>query len=440
MPEIKSDPPNAAVTPPAEGRPPAVPPPASPGQTRICPAPEMAKAPTTLPEPESAAVAGMPATPEHSPFAATPSRALRPQARTNYIWIVLPLVALLAILAVFLFQPKEKTKGTPLSAGNPESNSTDDLSNYSAFVAQNKALIEKAPEQLLTDEAFAGQAPLAVGAAGPLVSPEIDPQLAALVDALRVRVQVMQGSQSQRRNNVVTLVSKGEFRGFKVQAMERIENGRIVAEEATVITPRNGVLKTVGRVLSALQKADHAAVISEVQAAGMEFSPLPAADSGKSFRGQLILKQYWGKPIAANRLIAEKKAGLVSLGLPLPMLKSRIDASDSILKRKILINDAYHDVYKVSDQGGNPLFFVYEKEGAVLGIWVVSESFKTPMGIGIGSSLDQIRLHYPVVTLSRSREKTPFAKVEGIDGILVLQGGKEKRVIAILIGSSPEFN
>ena len=126
--------------------------------------------------------------------------------------------------------------------------------------------------------------------------------------------------------------------------------------------------------------------------------------------------------------------------MPLAQLKSRIVATDSVLKRKVLINDVYHDVYKISDQGGNPLFFVYEKTEKVLGIWVVSESFKTGKGIGINSSLDQIRINYPAITLSRSEKKIPFVKVDGVAGILIIQNEGEKKVVAILIGDSPEFN
>jgi hypothetical protein len=261
--------------------------------------------------------------------------------------------------------------------------------------------------------------------------------LAALADAFKVRVQVMQGSQELMRDKAVTQVTKGDFRGFKVQALAKLENGRVVNEETMLTTPKNGVIKTVNRVLTIIQRTDADGLSSEVRAAGLEFLPLPGE---KEFRLQLRVMRDWGKPVSADRLIAGENVGRVALGMPLAQLQSRIAAGDSILKRKVLINEAYHDVYKVMDQGGDPLFFVYEKEGRVLGIWVISEVFKTGRGVGISSSLDQVRIHYPVVRLLRSAKKTPYVKVEGVSGMLIIQGERDKKVVAILVGDSPEFN
>jgi hypothetical protein len=95
--------------------------------------------------------------------------------------------------------------------------------------------------------------------------------------------------------------------------------------------------------------------------------------------------------------------------------------------------------YKVTDQGGEPLFYVYERDGKVLGISIINEFFKTVQGIGINNTLDQIRLHYPQVKLAYSGKKTPFVRVAGVDGIFIIQGAGDKRVISILIGESPEF-
>jgi hypothetical protein len=362
--------------------------------------------------------------------------ATRP-TRWNQAWVIFPVAVLLVLVVLITIRSRSAVPAPGKVAAPQVEEAQPDLSNYSAFVAKNKALLAQPTAQVLNDEPFAGQSPLAVGPNGPLVSSEIDPQLAALADALKIRVGIMGGRQVLAKGSDVTRLVRGDFRGFRVQAFEKLVNGRVVAEETLVTTPKGGVIRTTGRILTALQRIDHAGLLAELRTAGMEFSPLPGRES---CRGQLRLLSYWGKPIADERLISGANVGRVSLGMPITGLQSRIAASDSILRRKVLINDLYHDVYKVMDQGGNPLFFVYERDGKVLGIWVVSESFKTGIGVGINDSLDKIRIHYPAVALSRSRENTPFIRVAGVAGMLIIQDEGDKRVVAILIGDSPEFS
>ena len=209
------------------------------------------------------------------------------------------------------------------------------MRNYSAFVAQNRALLERrSADTVLTDEPFAGQAPLAARASGPLVSPEADPQLAALVDAFSIRVHVMQGSQSFVRNRTLTRITKGELRGFKVQASERVEDGKVIAEEAQVVTPRNGLIRTVGRVLAVLQKTDLAGVLAEVRQAGMEFSPLPATDGDRMSRVQLRFARPWGKAVPGELLIAGNGVGGLALGMPVSEIKNHLPASCGVLEKK----------------------------------------------------------------------------------------------------------
>lgn len=356
-------------------------------------------------------------------------------------WIMIAVIALLVMILVILgFRSRRQVR--PGAPGNEAARAQEnsDLSNYTAFVAKNRALLEeKSAETTLTDEPFAGKVPLATRASGPLASPEIDVQLAALVDAFRIRVRVMQGSQSFVRNQMASRVTRGEFRGFKVQALEKQDNGRIVAEEAQLITPRNGLVKTVGRVLAVLQKTDLAGVLAEIKAAGMDFSLIPALAGETQVRGMLRITGPWGKALPRELLISGNGVGGLKLGVPVSEIKNRFLANYSILKRKILVKDSYYDVYKVMDQAGEPLFYVYERDGKVWGISIIDESFQTGQGIGINSTLDQIRLHYPLVKLAYSGKKTPFVRVDGVDGIFIIQGEGEKKVISIQLGESPEF-
>ncbi len=356
-------------------------------------------------------------------------------------WIMIAIVSLIVMVLLFLgIRPRRQASQGSAGVEAAINQENVDLSNYNEFVAKNKALIQQTySEMILTAEPFAGQAPLAVRDSGPLVSAAADPQLAALVDAFCIRVQVMQGSQALDRDRSLSRVTRGEVRGFRVQALEKIDNGKIVAEEAQITTPRNGLVKTVGGVLATLQKTDLQGVLGELRAAGMEFSPLPAAGGEKVFRGQLRFIAPWGKALPGELLIAGDGVGDLNLGTPVNRMRSRLPAAYNILKRRVLVKDAYHEVYKVTDQGGEPLFYVYERDNRVWGIAIISEVFKTAQGMGIQNTLDQMRLHYPQVKLAYSGKRNPFVRVDGVEGIFILQGEDDKKVISILIGESPEF-
>jgi len=429
---------NVPSIPPAPIQPPAVPP-SDLDRTPTYPGPGIVSVPAQGPGAASVPAGTVPTIPAVKPND-VPSPYVAKPARSNNNWIMIAVVALLVLILVVLGFRSQRRGNREDPAVPASSAENPELPNYSDFVARNKALIEqKYSEMILTDEPFAGQAPLAAGAGGPLDSAEADPQLAALVDAFRIRVRIMQGSQTLVRNQAQTLITKGDFRGFKIQAIERRENGRVVSEEAQLTTPRRGLIKTSSRVLVALQKTDLRGVLSELQVAGMEFSTLPSLAEGTQIRGQLRSIGHWGKAVPKEFLISGRGVGGLTLGVPVARLQSILPPTFGVLKRKVLVNDAYHQVYKVTDPGGEPLFYVYERDGKVLGISIINESFKTVQGIGINNTLDQIRLHYPQVKLAYSGKKTPFIRLAGVDGIFIIQGGGDKKVISILIGESPEF-
>jgi len=365
-----------------------------------------------------------------------PLPAAKPALPKNLWWLAAAVLTLLVVLVIAAIGNRGKTESETPAVQSTEK--TEDLSNYTAFIAENKELIEKKPsEQVLTAEPFAGEAPLAVREGGPLSSRAGDPQLAALAEALMKRVRIMHGYRDTEAKGQVVRSTKGEYRGFRVNAQEKRMNGAAVHSEIIVSTPGKGVVRTVNRILQQLDRTDLNGMLSEVHAAGLETIPLAAG--GDVFRVQLRPVRPWGKPVAAEWLIAAKTVGAISLGLPVDRIKGNLAPATQVLKRKILVNDAYYDVYKATDASGEPLFYAYEKAGRVWGISVVSPAFRTVNGIGIGSSLDQMRISYPEVRLAHSERKTPFARVQGVDGIFIFHSDTRQEVVAILIGESPEF-
>jgi hypothetical protein len=270
-----------------------------------------------------------------------------------------------------------------------------------------------------------------------------------MVDALKIRLKVSVDSKAISRGNTVTTVSKGDFRGFKISIEEKTENQNMFSEDTTVTTPQKGFIRTINHVLESIKGSDLASFSTELRNAGLEIIKLPLQPGNNTFRVQLKTKSIFGKPVANDLLISGKSVGKISLGMPTAQLETMLLSSYIVLKRKVLVNDIYYDVYKILDQSNEPLFFIYENKGRVWGISIISEIFKTEMGIGIGSDLGNMRISYPLVNVGISEKKIPFVKIDDVDGLFVIQKEgvdfikqifpNKNKIISILIGNSLEF-
>jgi hypothetical protein len=372
-------------------------------------------------------------------------------SQPSLIWISLSIILIfLAVLLLLIMQARQKNKIFKPLPGK-QANETGEIdSSDTGNISKNKlARQDTMPILALADDEFAGQAPIVVKASGPVISAEIDPELAAMVDALKIRLKILEESKSTGRGNTVTKITKGDFRGFKINIEEKIENQNTFSEEITVITPKKGFIKTVNRVLESVRESDLERFALELQNAGLEIIKPPLQPGSKIFQVQFKVVSIFGKPVAGDLLISGKSVGKISLGMPTAQLENMLLSSYIVLKRKVLANDIYYDVYKILDQSNEPLFFVYENKGRVWGISIISEIFKTDKGIGINSSLGNIRTNYPRVNLGISEKKTPFVKIDGVDGLFIIQNegvdfikqifSSKTKVISILIGNSLEF-
>jgi hypothetical protein len=372
-------------------------------------------------------------------------------SQSAIIWISLSIILIfLAVIILLITQARQKSKILrPLTGEQIEAEGEVGSNGVGSVLRSKLARQADKPILLLTDDEFAGQAPTVVKATGPVISTDIDPELAAMVDALKIRLKISADCRSTSRGNTVTNVYKGDFRGFKIDVEERIENQSTFFEETTVITPKKGFIKTVNRVLDSIRESDLERFAVELRNAGLEIIRLPLQPGNKVFKVQFKAVSIFGKPIAGDFLISGKSVGKISLGMPTTQLETMLLSSYIVLKRKVLVKDTYNDVYKVLDQSNEPLFFVYENKGLVWGISIISDLFKTEKGIGINSNLGDIRINYPRVNVGISEKKIPFVKIDGVDGLFVIQNegvdiGKhifpsKTKVISILIGNSLEF-
>ncbi|MCJ7525837.1 MAG: hypothetical protein MUP71_11560 [Candidatus Aminicenantes bacterium] len=448
MTEMKSSEKNALPVSADPGQPPTGIP-ADPEQAKTVQAAESGKLPKQADEKETAA--------NHPPLPAVDAMPMATQPEQSksslpmrMIWILSAVVVLLVVLFFIIGRPRQKKDTNKIPDQEPKQEEKSSISDYASVISKNLLIGEpQYSETILTDDAFAGQVPGSVKASGPVISQDIDPQLAALADAFKKRLELLQGSQMVVRGNAQTKITKGEFRGFKINAIEKIENQNVVSSEITVTTPKHGYIKSLDNVLETVKETDFSRFGVEIQDAGLEFFALPAPLAGKAVRMQLRSIRFFGKPIPGELLISGKSVSRITLGMPVAQMEKLFIESHIVLKRKILVNDVYFDVYKILDQSNEPLFYVYENKGKVWGISLISEIFKTEKGIGIGSNLGMMRINYPQIKLNHSEKKTPFVQLEGVDGLFIIQGDgidftkkvfpNGNKVISILIGNSPEF-
>jgi hypothetical protein len=367
------------------------------------------------------------------------------------IWILLAIVPILFILLLLIVSQSKQGNELPTQVPNTQENEVNaNDSGVSGIISKSKTLrLEKFQILLLVDDDFAGKAPMEVNSSGPLVSIEKDPEIAALVDALKTRLEILEGSKTTIRGNIVTKQSSGIFRGFKINTMERTENQNILVDETIVITPQKGIIKTVNHVLDSIRESDFERFSAELQNAGLEIVRLPVQPDNKTVRMQLKCNKFIGNPISSDFIISGNSVGKITVGMSTVQMETLLVSSFIVLKRKVLVNDIYYDVYKVLDQNNDPLLYVYENKGKVWGISIISEKFRTDRNIGIGSSLGNIRINYPQVRLGYSEKKTPFLLLESVNGLFIIQSEavdfsqrifpNETKVISILIGDSPEF-
>jgi tetrahydromethanopterin S-methyltransferase subunit F len=372
-------------------------------------------------------------------------------SQSQIIWISFSIILVFLVIYFWLIMQGRHKKNILKPAAGGQFEEAAETSGLDTGNLLKNRLARQAvrPDLLLTDDEFAGLAPTAVKASGWVISAATDPELAAMVDALKKRSQIFANSQSINRGNIVTKVSKGEFRGFKINVEEKLENQRVLSEEVVVTMPKKGYIKTVNRTLESIRESDLERFVLELKNAGLEIIKLPVQPGSKFLQVQIRAVSNFGKPVAADLLLSGKRVGKISLGMPTAHLENMLLSSYVILKRKVLVNDIYHDVYKVLDQSNEPLFFVYEKNSLVWGIAIISENFKTDKGIGIGSSLGDIRVNYPRVKVGISDKKIPFVRIDDVDGLFVVQNDgvdmirrifpSKTKVISILIGNSLEF-
>ncbi len=302
----------------------------------------------------------------------------------------------------------------------------------------------------LSHELFQGTAPLKVKEKGPVISEENDPEIAAIGDALRIRVESILGSKTRTRRGIETKTTSGKFHGFKVTNTFQRKDDQVIRNETSIVTPSRGWVLIKGNILEAIRKIDYEKFHRELEAAGIEVVKTPLTDEG-IITVQLRVTKLYGRPVKPEFLIGSSSVGGVKLGMPIKMLGSVLPPNKYIvIEKEILHEDKFYDTYKVCDLRTEPLFFVNAKDNNVWGIQVVSDRFKTARGLGIGNTLAEFRINYlenTDIKIGATPGGVPFVSINEVKGMFLLQEKginfvtqvfpNNAKITYVLLGNSP---
>ena len=301
---------------------------------------------------------------------------------------------------------------------------------------------------MLAGAKLSGEARLQVRAKGPLISDDKDPEVAAVGEALRARVEMLNGVKIKRarRGDSITETTAGVFLGFRVNST-RIKSGdQVTKDEIIVTTPSRGIFVVRNNVLDAWRNCDYEKILGDLQASGIKVIKKTDPERG-IVNVQLRVTAAGNVTIDNDLLISRQKVGRLELDMTIRQMKSVFPVNYGYVKKRIEYDNEFYNIIKVFDDKGTPLFFVNEKDNKVWGIQIISGKYKTGKGIGVGSTLGSLKIYYPKPRIWSTRDSAPLVSVEGITGVFILQNvgvdfvrqifPDNVKIDSILIGGSP---
>lgn len=376
--------------------------------------------------------------------------------------LMVVVVVLLAVMVYFMFDKDDvpTPAGTTDTTGRQPAMVTEDMQppDEETTTGTETETVRPAPAKTeapppvypLPDDEFQGAAPMEVREEGPVLSETSDPEIAAIADAFKIRVEIVGGTKTTTRAGIETTVTSGNFQGFNIVNTFQQKGEEVIKNETVIITPSRGKVAIKENFLDSVKKTDYETFRQELETSGIEVIKKELPEEGV-ISVQLRVTELFGKPVNPEFLIGPGSVGAVKLNMPVDKMKSALPSGKyTVVDKRMLQDDTYYNTYKVLDRWNNPLFFVTEQAGKVWGIRVLSDKYKTAKGIGLGDTLNKFRIFYlksGKVTASATPGGAPFISVEGEQAKFFLQGDGlnfEKQVFPgnlkvsdILLGGSP---
>lgn len=305
------------------------------------------------------------------------------------------------------------------------------------------------PKVVISEEDLIGSAKLAIREQGAVVSVEKDPEIAALGEAFRKRVEVTQGitRAAPAKDGTVTETIRGVFQGFRINSARVKKQKNTLKDEIVVSTPSRGVLVVKDNVLDGLRNTTYEQLYRDLEQSGIRV--LKETDEAKGtvnirFR---VIRGRGVSSIVNEFLIAGQRVGYIDVNMTIAQMEAAFPKSYRAVRKRLSHEGEFYNVIKVFDSQQNSLFFVYEKDNKVWGIQLISSKFKTRSGIGIGNTLGDLRIYYSAPRIWAANQNVPLVSVTGVGGIFVLESEgtdfakrifpNSAKIVSIILGGSP---
>ncbi|MCK4766680.1 MAG: hypothetical protein KAW12_31095 [Candidatus Aminicenantes bacterium] len=367
--------------------------------------------------------------------------------------LILLVLLIFAILMYHLNTEREKellTANLDVSAPAAVTQPADNEDAVSRAVGPTTAPQKVVPKKVtLSEEDLTGSAKLAIRDQGALISVEKDPEIAAVGEAFRKRVEMIHGFKrtTAPKDGTVTETARGVVQGFRINSTRVKKQKNIIKDEIVISTPSRGVFVVKNNVLDGLRNTTYEKLYRDLEQSGIRV--LKDTDSAKGivkirFR---VTRSSGGSSTVNEFLITGQRLGKIEVDMTIAQMEAAIPKEYRFVRKRLSHEGEFYNVIKVFDEKQNSLFFVYEKDHKVWGIQVISNKFKTRNAIGIGSTLGDIRIYYARPKIWSANENVPLVSVSGIDGIFVLESEgtdfdrrvfpNSAKIVSIILGGSP---
>ena len=358
--------------------------------------------------------------------------------------LVIAAVAVLVIIFLIFFllksKPQDTAQGSPTKDDTIKKSSTQTPPSGGDHTKENKTWN-------LSNEIIQGSSPMKVKESGPIFSEEIDPEIVAIGNALKIRVETLRGSRIKKSGGITTRICEGKFQGFFIKATLTERQDQVIKDEVIILTPSKGTIKIEKNILYSIKNSDYQKFHEDLKNSGIEVVVHPNPEHN-TINVQLNVTKFNEKMVEKRFLITNNKVGEIKLDMPIEIIERVLPPPDYIIfKRDIWHNNINYNVYKIFDESRNPLFFIYSQNKKVWGIQVVSNKFKTESGVGIDNTLGDFLIYYSKIKIGKTSTDAPYAFVDKINALFFLQSGEidfnnnvfpnGTKITWILLGDSP---
>jgi len=126
-----------------------------------------------------------------------------------------------------------------------------------------------------------------------------------------------------------------------------------------------------------------------------------------------------------DNLITDKSVDGVNIGKEINKFISEVKSKYSVKKEKFMLEGDSYDIYNVYENG-NKIYSVEpaENKAIIYRIWIYSSKFKTKEGIGVGSTLGDLKSKYHIKFITTEGEGGIAVSVKECDVCFILDNSK----------------